>query len=67
MTTRKKWRIVYPSTTDAFTSEAELNRFVDGLRDGWVAGGSVSAVTVQVDEGSGWQPFEHINFAEEAS
>ncbi len=66
---RKKWRIVYPghSEVDVLPSERKVYEFVDALRNSWAAGGPTSTLTVQVDEGFGWQPFEHINFAEEAS
>jgi len=38
------------------------------MRSSWATGasGSAGSLTVQVDDGSGWQPYEHINFAEEA-
>lgn len=69
----KKWRIVYPGHSgdvDQLRSERLAYEFVDAMRSSWAAGapGSASSLTVQVDEGlgHGWQPYEHINFAEEA-
>lgn len=71
MTTRKKWRIVYPGPpdTDTFASESGAYAFVDDLRSSWAAGAFKGTLTVQVDEGLGfgWQDNEHIDFAEEAS
>lgn len=65
----KKWRLVYPGApeVDEFRSERKAYEFVDSLRTAWVAGGPTGALTVQIDEGFGWQPYEHINFAEEAA
>lgn len=69
---RKKWRIVYPgcSDVDMFPSEPKAYEFVEALRNAWVAGanGATGTLTVQVDElaGHGWQPYEHIDFAEES-
>jgi hypothetical protein len=66
---RKKWRTVYPGsrTTDPFASELKAYEFVDALRSAWAAGAdnATGSLTVQVDEVQGWQPHEHINFAEE--
>lgn len=64
---RKKWRTVYPGSTetDTFPSQTKAYDFVDALRSQWAAGGTTGALTVQVDEGSGWEPYEHINFAKE--
>jgi hypothetical protein len=69
MATRKKWRVVYPGApeVDEFPSEVKAYVWVENLRTAWVAGGPTSALTVQVDEGFGWTPYEHINFAEEAT
>lgn len=72
MTARRKWRIVYPGhfgDVDQFASERKAYEFVDAMRSSWATGapGSAGRLTVQVDEGlgNGWQPYEHINFAEE--
>lgn len=66
----RKWRLSYPGADDDiwFTSERSTYAFVDTLRSSWAAGapGSTGSLTVQVDEGFGWQPYEHIDFAEEA-
>jgi hypothetical protein len=66
---RKKWRIVYPGSpeVDTLPSEARVYEFVDAMRSSWAAGApdSAGSLTVQVDEGFGWTPYEHINFAEE--
>jgi hypothetical protein len=72
VTARKKWRIVYPGhpdDCDEFRSQKATYDFVDSLRSAWAAGGPTGSLTVQVDEGLGfgWQPWEHINFAEEGS
>jgi hypothetical protein len=66
---RKKWRIVYPDSPncDTFASESRVYAFVDDLRSSWAAGARKGTLTVQVNEGSGWQDYEHIDFAEEAS
>lgn len=70
MATRKKWRIVYPDIrdVDTFAAERGAYEFVEALRSAWAAGapGLTGSLTVQVDEGFGWQPYEHIDFAEEA-
>lgn len=67
----KKWRTVYPGSrdVDVFPSERKTYAWVEDLRSAWAAGGPTSTLTVQVDEGlgAGWQPYEHINFAEEAA
>jgi hypothetical protein len=69
MAARKRWRLVYPGSpdSDTFPSEAKAYEFVESLRIAWVAGapGSTAALTVQVDEGAGWQPVDHIDFAAE--
>ncbi len=68
---RKKWRVVYPGSTDVdvLTSEKATYEFVNALRDAWAGGapGCTGSLTVQVDErqGHGWETYEHINFAEE--
>ncbi len=66
-----RWRCVYPGSreTDSFPSEGKTYEWVDQLRTQWAKGDPTGQLTVQVDEGlgSGWQPYEHINFAEEAS
>jgi len=68
---RKKWRLVCPDSAEInqFGSQLAAYEFVDALRDAWAAGapGSGGRVTVQVDEGNdlGWQPYEHLDFAEE--
>lgn len=69
MSTRKKWRIVYPGHVGQFLSEKAAYEFVDRLRSAWAAGGPTGSLTVQVDEGLGfgWQDSEYINFAEETS
>ncbi|HEY6117205.1 MAG TPA: hypothetical protein VI172_14735 [Candidatus Dormibacteraeota bacterium] len=70
---RKQWRTVYPGSrvTDRFPSEKATYDFVDNLRSAWAAGApaATGALTVQVDEGlgAGWEPCEHISFAEENS
>lgn len=66
----KKWRTVYPGGLhDDHRSERLAYEFVEALRSSWTAGmdDATGSVTVQVDErlGAGWQPYEHINFAEE--
>jgi hypothetical protein len=70
MTVRKTWRVVYPNSPDdnLFPSERWAYDFVDILRRHWAKGEpySTGSLTVQVDEGFGWQPYEHIDFAEEA-
>lgn len=70
MASRRQWRIIYPvlgRAADTFGSEQKTYDFVDGLRSVWAAGadGAVGSLTVQIHEGSGWQPYEHIDFAEE--
>jgi hypothetical protein len=65
---RRKWRIVYPgsSEVDQLTSERATYDFIDELRSAWAAGEADGGkLTVQVDEGHGWETYEHINFAEE--
>jgi hypothetical protein len=66
---RKRWRLVYPGSpeADTFTSKELRDEFVEALRSAWAAGapGSTGSLTVQVDEGQGWQTYEHINFATE--
>ncbi len=70
MAARKRWRCVYPGSreVDEFATESKTYDRVAEMRDAWVAGGPTGSITVQVDEGlgAGWQPHEHINFAEEA-
>jgi hypothetical protein len=63
----KKWRTVYPgsSEVDEFPSEGKAYVWVENLRTAWASGGPTGSLTVQVDEGFGWQLYEHINFAEE--
>lgn len=69
MSAPEKWRVVYPGSTDIdqFPSEVEAYVWVENLRSAWLSGGPTGSLTVQVDEGFGlgWQPSEHINFAEE--
>lgn len=63
-----KWRTVYAGgEPDQFPSQQAVYEFVDALRNSWAAGtpGSVGSLTVQVNDGTGWQPHAHINFAEE--
>jgi hypothetical protein len=63
----RKWRIVYPGSIDhdAFRTERATYEHVDALRGAWLDGQASGSLTVQVDEGLGWQPYEDINFAEE--
>ena len=67
----RKWRIVYPGRpeVDEFPTERKTYDYVEALRASWASGypGAAASLTVQVDEraGSGWEPYEHINFAEE--
>jgi hypothetical protein len=67
MAARRKWRIVYPGSRnpDRFPSEAKMHEFVDSLRSAWACGAAISSLTVQVNEGDGWVPYEHIDFATE--
>lgn len=69
MTARKRWRLVYPGAPvdRIYTFSLTAYDVVDELRREWAAGGPISTLTVQVDEGSGWQPYDHIDFALEAS
>lgn len=71
MTARKKWRIVYPGSSDiSFPSEANAYDVVNDMRTRWTTGATlVNKLTVQVDEGLGfgWEYYEHIDFAVEAS
>jgi hypothetical protein len=68
---RKKWSV----TVDAVgtwnreqcasqrAAYDKVDRHRANYKAGWLRG---SRVTVWVDEGHGWQPFERIDFAEEA-
>ena len=65
----RKWRVVRPGGSDenVFPSERWAYDFVDILRRNWAEGEPYSAgsLTVQVDEGQGWEDHEYIDFATE--
>lgn len=73
MAARRKWRVVYPGRpeVDEFQTERKAYDFVEALRASWASGypDAMGSLTVQVDErhGAGWEPYEHINFAEETA
>ncbi len=69
MPARKRWRVVYVGSTNpaGFKSERLAYDLVEALRTAWAesAAHSIGSLTVQVDEGFGWQDYEHIDFATE--
>ncbi len=80
MAAKQQWRCVYPGSPeiDEFPSKAKAYEWVGSLRHTYGLSlrqasalwdpipNPTVALTVQIDDGlgTGWQPYEHINFAD---
>jgi hypothetical protein len=62
-----RWRLLYAGAeAGPFPGRLQIEPLIVGLRDKWAAGEvTTRVVTVQVNDGGGWQDREVIDFAHE--